>query len=646
MRRSTLISPTLSLLRSASALLAMAAAVSCTTYDSGSTLTAPSSGLDPNNAIVIYVPDSVKQAEMAQRALEGHPNVSVSANVVAAPSAALSTAVVGAPYTLSRIKFAPEPAPAIVLPKIADDGLFPNVPIGFEFTFYGTSYTALNIYYNGFVSFGPGVQKPFYTGDLIPYPGDPNNIIALNWNDWQPQKVANSITYETRGTAPNRQFLVQFTNVPEYMGQGRMTTQLVLSEGSNDITLYTTSMTVTAAGSRVTQGIENSDGTKFAADSITNAITGVRSPRIKNWFNLSTDAIRFSPPHPPVITPPADMTVPTASAIASLASIASPGLCSALVNPGVATATDDAPGVTISGVRSDNLALDAAYPKGVTTIKWTAVDADYMTASATQTITVVDKENPLITAPADLLAGNDPGLASAVVVTGSATADDNCHEVKISSARSDGAASDAAFLVGVTKITWTAVDGSGNSASAIQSITVKDMEAPHFTAPDNYSVNATGPSGARVTYPLQAFDNVGVASIVCTPLSGSVLPIGPNPIRCTAADAAGNETTVDFVVSVLDAPTQTMNLIQYIEGLGLGEGVENPLVNQLLAAFDGGSNSCKKMDDFLALLRLKGGEIPDQDMTIILGEATRIMNVMTCPTAPSRGRRRLIIPNF
>ena len=649
MRRSTGILAFFSLLRSVSAVALMAVILSCSSYDSSPTLTAPPAGLDPNSAIVIYVPDSVKMAEMAQRALEARPNVSVSANVMAAPSAALSTAVVGAPYTRSRIPFAPEPAPTTVLPKLADDGLFPNVPIGFEFTFYGTSYTALNIYYNGFVSFGPGVVKPFYTGDRIPDPADPNNIIALNWNDWQPQKVAGSITYETRGTAPNRQFLLQFTNVPEYQGQGRMTTQLVLSEGSNAITLYTTSMNVTASGSRVTQGIENADGTKYSADSVTNPINGVRSERVRNWFNLSNDAIRFAPPHPPVITVPADLTVPTSSSVASLAGGPTLGICAAFINPGVATATDDAPGVTITGVRSDNpdLALDAAYPKGVTTIKWTATDADFMTANATQTITVLDKENPFITAPADLLAGNDPGLASAVVAPGSAAADDNCHDVKISSARSDGASSDAPYKVGVTKITWTATDGSGNTAAAIQSITVNDVEAPHFTAPANFTVNAATPSGAKVNYTLQAFDNVAVASIVCTPVSGSMLPIGSNSISCTAADAAGNKTSVSFAVSVIDAPTQTMNLIAYIESLGLGNGVTNPLVNQLLAAFDGGNNSCKKMDDFLSMLRKKGGEITDAEMFIITGEAGRIMNVMTCSTtAPNRGKPRLLSPGF
>ncbi len=650
MRRSTGISAFSSPLKSVFAVAVMAVILSCN--GSTSDMTAPQpgqpgqSGLDPNSAIVINVPDSVKMAEMAQRALEPRPNVSVSPNVMVAPSAALSTAVVGAPYTRSRIPFAPEAAPATVLPKLADDGLFPNVPIGFDFTFYGTSYSTLNVYYNGFVSFGPGVVKPFYTGDRIPDLADPNNIIALNWNDWQPQKVAGSITYETRGTEPNRKFLLQFTNVPEYGGQGRMTTQLVLSEASGSITIYTTSMNVTASGSRVTQGIENADGTKASFDSVTNPVNGVVSARVRNWFNLSNDAIRFAPPHPPVITPPADLTVPT-SPPSALSASPLIGVCVASINPGFATATDDAAGVTITGVRSDNpnLALDAPYPKGVTTIKWTATDADFMTATATQTITVVDKENPLLTAPASIIADNDPGLGSAVVNAGSAAADDNCHEVKVSSARSDGAASDAPYKVGLTKITWTAVDGSGNTASAIQSITVKDVEAPSLTAPVNFWVNAASPSGAQVIWSLQANDNVAVASLVCTSASGSVLPVGSNTISCTAADAAGNKTSVSFIVSVVDAPTQTMNLIQYIEGLGLDNGLTNPLVNQLRAAFDGGSSSCKKMNDFLDMLRKKGGEIPEEQVSIMTTEAKRIMNVMTCAVIAPKNVKPAWLPD-
>ncbi|HMI44152.1 MAG TPA: HYR domain-containing protein, partial [Gemmatimonadaceae bacterium] len=132
----------------------------------------------------------------------------------------------------------------------------------------------------------------------------------------------------------------------------------------------------------------------------------------------------------------------------------------------------------------------------------------------------------------------------------------------------------------------------------------------------------------------------------CTPLSGSTLPIGDNPVSCTAYDAAGNHTSVSFVVSVTNAPIQTMNLIRRIQILGLGSGVTNPLINQLRAALDGDGNACKKMDDFLDLLSKKGGaEISPTEMTSFRNEAIRICNVMACPPSVKRGAKPQLSPS-
>ena len=89
----------------------------------------------------------------------------------------------------------------------------------------------------------------------------------------------------------------------------------------------------------------------------------------------------------PVITCPANITVGN-----------DPGLCSAVVNPGTATAVDNCSGVTVAGVRSDGLALNAPYPVGTTSITWTATDASNNTDTCNQTITVNDIEPPVITA--------------------------------------------------------------------------------------------------------------------------------------------------------------------------------------------------------------------------------------------------------
>src|SRR6266566_3735845 len=164
MRRSTGFFGSFSLIRAGFAGSAvLATLLSC----SDSTSPVIRSGLDPNSAIIVVVPDSVKLAGLAQRALESSPNISVSASLMVAPAAALSLSAEPWTYTLSELDTVPESAPTLVIPKIADDGLFPNIPIGFDFVFYGTSYSTLNLGYNGFVTFGPVVAGAFYVGDRI-----------------------------------------------------------------------------------------------------------------------------------------------------------------------------------------------------------------------------------------------------------------------------------------------------------------------------------------------------------------------------------------------------------------------------------------------------------------------------------------------
>jgi hypothetical protein len=293
---------------------------------------------------------------------------------------------------------------------------------------------------------------------------------------------------------------------------------------------------------------------------------------------------------------------------------------------------DDIDGWSLAGERSDGQLLNAVYPKGVTTVKWTATDYDYASSSASQTVTVQDKENPSITAPRSLSVPNDRGLPSAVVATGSPSVEENCPLVRVDGVRNDRAGLSAAYPVGVTTITWTATDASGNSASATQTITVRDEEAPVVTVPSDFTVNATSPSGAVVKYSATATDNVGVVSFVCEPSSGSVVGIGYKEIACVASDAAGHSTTGRFGVEVLGAHDQIVNLVAYIGSLNLSNGVANPLVNQLNAADrDGsGSQACKKMDDFVHMVSVKSGSLSTAQSSKMVTDARRIQSVLGC----------------
>ena len=631
--------------------LALAFAISCTD-STGPSLRFP----DSVKSVYEYVPDSLKGYWLDA----GSASLSISGDVTVAPGgAALSASAAGWKYSVSHPKFDPEEYPRIVVPReswidplkpTADaDGVIQDVPLGFEFNFYGNTYDKVNVYANGFLGFGAVQKDPFRTGffkgDAIPFSGLPNNIIAFAWTDWSPQRVEGGVSFETRGSAPNRRFLLQFNNVPEYSsngaGTGLLMMQLVLEESTNTITIYTNTLKITPAfGQRITQGIENIDGTAAAFDSILNPNNGITSPRVRNMFSLSDDAVRFAPPRPPSVTAPASISVPTTAAAEGV--VPAIGQCIATVDPGVATATDDIGVVSLVGVRSDDpsLALNAPYGKGVTTITWTATDTDGMETSATQTVTVADKENPFLFAPGNLEANNDPHLPSAVVAVGSAEAKDNCDDVSPSGSRSDGADLSAPFMVGVTRITWTVKDLSGNSSSAVQSVTVFDKEAPSITMPPDIAIPAIGPNGAPVPFEPTVDDNVAVVSVVCSHAPGSVFPITTTQVECTASDAAGNKASGVFQVTVFDAPTQMQTLIEYLLAQHLPDGTTDPLLDQLQAALSGfGSDthvSCVKMRDFLKLLETKRRDIPSTPATWMTVEADRIISVLACSPAPGR----------
>lgn len=129
----------------------------------------------------------------------------------------------------------------------------------------------------------------------------------------------------------------------------------------------------------------------------------------------------------------------------------------------------------------------------------------------------------------------------------------------------------ATYPVGVTIVTWTAIDESNNSAICKQTVTVIDTEAPYITAPTEFHYTRTANNGLCFydvddgEFDLIATDNcqlfsffynmenidAGLSSSAGS-LSGSSLAIGINTISWTAMDINGNSSTVSFEVEVLE----------------------------------------------------------------------------------------------
>ena len=90
-----------------------------------------------------------------------------------------------------------------------------------------------------------------------------------------------------------------------------------------------------------------------------------------------------------------------------------------------------------------------------------------------------------------------------------------------------------------------------------------DDVAPAFqNLPADRTVEATSSQGAAVTYtPPTADDNLdGAVAVSCNPSSGSVFALGNSGVTCSAQDAAGNESTTSFTVSVVDTTAPVLTI--------------------------------------------------------------------------------------
>src|SRR5438309_499560 len=120
-------------------------------------------------------------------------------------------------------------------------------------------------------------------------------------------------------------------------------------------------------------------------------------------------------------------------------------------------------------------------------------------------------------------------------------------------------ASGSMFPLGHTKVTCTAKDAAGNSASSSFDVFVQDTTAPVIAKNIDIVAEATSSSGAAVTYTAPtATDAVSIPTVTCDHASGSVFPLGHTKVICTAKDAAGNLASSSFDVLVQDTTVPTI----------------------------------------------------------------------------------------
>ena len=146
---------------------------------------------------------------------------------------------------------------------------------GFEFEFFGGTYGDVSIGTNGYLKLGGpnnGDATIFVTednfGDQLYNGGNSGNdlpIVAPFWIDLDLRSVGSSLHREVRGVAPNRRFIVQYTNIeyrPGGAARGRATFQVVLFETTGQIEFRYESISDNQNSAAV--GITDGTGTNYA----------------------------------------------------------------------------------------------------------------------------------------------------------------------------------------------------------------------------------------------------------------------------------------------------------------------------------------------------------------------------------------------
>jgi len=237
-----------------------------------------------------------------------------------------------------------------------------------------------------------------------------------------------------------------------------------------------------------------------------------------------------------------------------------PGKCGATVTLGQPSASDNC------GVQSVNGPTTGFYPLGTTSVTFSATDINGNVSSCLTTVTVLDKELPVLKCPAiPVLCQNANNTYSIPPLQ----ATDNCGPVSIhytisgATTRSgNGANASGLFNPGTSVLTFTVMDQSGNVATC----TVKvDVSSLTVNIPDAYAA----PSGVQPNTVYPGYGPASSITLTANPVGGfgpftfvwstgstgqnvTVSPVVPTTYTVSVTDATGCIGHASKLVQVID----------------------------------------------------------------------------------------------
>jgi hypothetical protein len=283
-----------------------------------------------------------------------------------------------------------------------------------------------------------------------------------------------------------------------------------------------------------------------------NLVPGTNDLSVSQTVNGQTSALSNvvynETPSAPSITSPATPTSAQKTSMLDVSGQAVPGATVLLVDNSalLATAVADANG---------NYAMRVALSSGKNLITTTASVGGIVSAPSAPASVRVDGDAPLfLSPPANQLAYAPTDSGTTVSWPAIAAYDAQDGQV---TAQCDHA-SGSSFPLGSTKVTCSAADSLGNSASTSFSVQVVLQQLPTLELPPGKEivVKSAIAAGANVSFDVTAKNAEGKPiAALCSPASGSFFAAGTTRVNCSASDSvAMTAATAAFDVTVIPVP--------------------------------------------------------------------------------------------
>ena len=218
---------------------------------------------------------------------------------------------------------------------------------------------------------------------------------------------------------------------------------------------------------------------------------------------------------------------------------------------------------------------------GVTSVLWTAVDPSGNASNCAFKVIVEDNELPVFTCLGNQTENTDLGVCTYTKLGAdwNVTATDNCSTITPTytlSGVTAGSGSDLngeVFNLGVTTVTWSATDASGNLQTCIYTVTIIDNQVPTISCgPQSvntdldvctYTNSGTGwdATGTDNCTTIFSYTLLGATTGTGSSLDGVVFNSGITTVNWIVDDGSGNTAPCSHTVTVTDIQAPIINCI-------------------------------------------------------------------------------------